>query len=171
MFEELFFWLLGLNHTWLIGLSEPWGKPAPTPPDVFSKDEKHNPYAIQHFYSADGGIVSTPQGLILFMKALQQGRLVRTDTQKMHQWKPLSNSRMPFQYGYGTMEFVIPSIISRLAKVPPIWGHSGSIGSFLYYAPDLDLYLAGTIDQENNKNTPVVLMIKIMKTAQQRNFG
>jgi len=59
-------------------------------------------------------------------------------------------------------------IINWFAKVPPIWGHTGSIGSFLYYAPDLDLYMAGTIDQENNKMTPIVLMIEIMKVVQQQ---
>lgn len=169
VFEELFFRPLGLKHTWLVGLSEPLGKPTPTPADVFSKDENITQMRSSTFYWADGGIVSTPQDLILFMQALQQGRLVQPDTlKKMHQWKPLSNSGMPFQYGYGTMEFVIPSLINRFAKVPPIWGHSGSIGSFLYYAPDLDLYMAGTIDQENSKTAPVVLMIKIMKAAQQQ---
>jgi D-alanyl-D-alanine carboxypeptidase len=167
VFEELFFRPLGLKHTWLAGLSEPQGKPAPTPADVFSKDENITQMRSSTFYWADGGIVSTPQDLILFLKALQQGRLVQADTLKrMHQWKPLSNSGMPFQYGYGTMEFVVPSFINRFAKVPPIWGHTGSIGSFLYYAPDLDLYMAGTIDQENDKTAPIMLMIKIMKAAQ-----
>jgi D-alanyl-D-alanine carboxypeptidase len=103
------------------------------------------------------------------MKALQQGHLVGADTlKKMHQWKPLSNSGMPFQYGYGTTEFVVHSFINRFAKVPVIWGHTGSIGSFLYYAPDLDLYMAGTIDQESDKITPIVLMIKVMKAIQQQ---
>jgi D-alanyl-D-alanine carboxypeptidase len=169
VFEELFFRPLGLNHTWLVGLSEPRGKPTPAPADVFSKDENITQMRSSTFYWADGGIVSTPQDLILFMKAVQQGRLVHADTlKKMHQWKALSNPGMPFQYGYGTMEFVVPLIINWFAKVPPIWGHTGSIGSFLYYAPDLDLYMAGTIDQENNKMTPIVLMIEIMKVVQQQ---
>jgi D-alanyl-D-alanine carboxypeptidase len=171
VFEELFFRPLGLDHIWLVGLSEPLGKPSAAPADVFSKDENITQMRSSTFYWADGGIVSTPEDLILFMKALQQGRLIRADTlKKMHQWKPLSNSGMPFQYGYGTMEFVVPSLINQLAKVPPIWGHSGSIGSFLYYAPYLDLYMAGTIDQENDKITPIVLMIKIMNAVQQQKY-
>ena len=172
VFEEFFFRPVGLKHTWLVGLSEPGGEPTPTPADVFSKDENITQMRSSTFYWADGGIVSTPQDLILFMKALQQGHLVHADTlKKMHQWKALSNPGMPFQYGYGTMEFVVPLFINRFAKVPPIWGHTGSIGSFLYYAPDLDLYMAGTIDQENNKMTPIVLMIEIMKVVQQQKYG
>ncbi len=52
--------------------------------------------------------------------------------------------------------------------MPSIWGHTGSFGSFLYYSPDLDLYMAGTIDQENDKITPIMIMIKVMKAFQQQ---
>jgi D-alanyl-D-alanine carboxypeptidase len=165
VFEEFFFRPLGLQHTWLVGLSKPIGSPIAAPADVFSKDININQMRESTFYWADGGIVSTPEDLILFLKALQQGRLVRRDTlEKMHQWKPLSNPGMPFQNGYGTMEFVPSSI--GLGRVPAIWGHSGSVGSFLYYAPELDLYMAGTIDQEADKMTPIMLMIKVMKSVE-----
>jgi D-alanyl-D-alanine carboxypeptidase len=164
VFEELFFRPLGLKHTWLVGLSQPLEGTVAAPADVFSKDENITRMRASAFYWADGGIVSTSEDLICFMKGLQQGTLVRADTlMKMHQWRPLSNSGMPFQYGYGTMEFAVPALINRFAKVPVILGHSGSIGSFLYYAPELDLYMAGTIDQESDKITPILLMIKVMK--------
>ena len=167
VFEEFFFRPLDLKHTWLITLSEPLESPATAPADVFSKNEDITRMRSSAFYWADGGIVSTPQDLIAFMRALQQGRLIRADTlEKMHQWKPLSNPGMPFQYGYGTMEFALPPYINWFANVPAIWGHTGSIGSFLYYAPDLDLYMAGTIDQESDKISPILLTIKAMKAVQ-----
>jgi hypothetical protein len=31
-----------------------------------------------------------------------------------------------------------------LMKMPPLWGHSGSTGSFLYYSEDLNLYMTGS---------------------------
>jgi len=39
---------------------------------------------------------------------------------------------------------------------------------FLYYALDLDLYLAGTTDQVNDKMTPIMMMIRVMKAFQDR---
>lgn len=166
-FQELFFRPLGLEHTWLVGLSEPLGEFNQAPAEAFSKDINITRIRSSAVYWADGGIVSTSEDLILFMKALQQGRLIRADSLKrMHQWQPLSNPRMPFQYGYGTMQFAVPSLINALIRVPPIWGHTGSTGSFLYYAPDLDLYMAGTIDQESDRITPILLMIRIMKAIQ-----
>jgi CubicO group peptidase (beta-lactamase class C family) len=167
VFEQLFFHPLSLKHTRMVGPSEFMRMPIVQPADVFSKNENITQMRSSTFYWADGGIVSTPGDLIAFMKALEQARLVRADTlKKMHQWRPLSNSGMPFQYGYGTMKFAVPTFINRFARVPTVWGHSGSIGSFLYYAPELDLYMAGTIDQEKDKIGPIMLMIKAMKICE-----
>jgi CubicO group peptidase (beta-lactamase class C family) len=69
---------------------------------------------------------------------------------------------MPFEYGYGTMKFEASPFINRAAKMPPVWGHTGSTGVFLYYAEGLDLYMAGTIDQTEDKVAPIMLMIKVM---------
>jgi D-alanyl-D-alanine carboxypeptidase len=82
----------------------------------------------------------------------------------MHNWRQLRN--MPFQYGYGTMYFEIPAFINWATKVPPVWGHTGSVGSFLYYSASQDLYMAGTINQTEDKITPIMLMIRVMKAIQ-----
>jgi len=100
-----------------------------------------------------------------FLQALQQGRIVRHDTlQLMHRWHRLW---FRIQYGYGTMYFRPPGfIVRKLLGFAPIWGHSGSTGSFLYYAPDLDLYMAGTIDQTEAKFAPFVLMWRVMRAVE-----
>jgi hypothetical protein len=64
------------------------------------------------------------------------------------------------------MEFVPPSFGNMLVKVPAVWGATGSTRSFLYYAQDLDLYMAGTINQVNDKITPIMMMIRVMKAFQ-----
>jgi D-alanyl-D-alanine carboxypeptidase len=170
IFEEFFFRPLGLKHTWLVGLSEPLEKPSAAVADVFLKEVNINGVRSNGAYWADGGIVSTAEDEILFLKALNEGRIIQPDTlNKMHQWIPLSNPGMPFQYGYGTMKFEVPSFINWAAKVPPVWGHTGSTGAFLYYAQDLDLYIAGTTNQTDDKITPIMLMIKVIKAFQKWN--
>lgn len=64
------------------------------------------------------------------------------------------------------MRFEIPAIINWATKVPPVWGDTGSTGSFLYYSQDLDLYMAGTTNQVDDKIAPIILMIKAMKAFQ-----
>jgi CubicO group peptidase (beta-lactamase class C family) len=117
-------------------------------------------------YWADGGIVSTAEEMIIFLKALNEGRVVSRDTLKlMHHWHKL---QFPLQYGYGTMYFKLPWLISKVMNAPPLWGHSGSTGSFLYYSEDLNLYMAGSINQVGSKTKPFRLMLRVMKAVQSK---
>jgi hypothetical protein len=50
-------------------------------------------------------------------------------------------------------------------NAPPVWGHSGSTGSFLYYSEELDLYVAGTIGQTENQIAPFVLMMSVFRAV------
>ena len=163
VFEELFFAPLGLQHTWMIGHARA-GVVAAPPADVFHGDDNITASRASGAYWADGGIVSTAGDMIVFLKALNEGRLVRRDTlERMHRWQ---RWKFPMRYGYGTMEFELPQPLGRLAKLPPLWGHSGSTGSFLYYAKDLDLYLAGTIDQTESRMKPFLLMGRVTRLLQ-----
>ncbi len=167
VFEQFFFRPLGMKHTWLTTRSQPEEKPSEEVADVFSSDLLISQMRLSSAYWADGGIISTPEDCVLFLKALNQGQIIKKDSlQKMHQWIPLSNPGMPFQYGYGTMRFAVPASINWATKVPPVWGASGSTGSFLYYSEDLDLYMAGTTNQVDDKIGPIMLMIKALKAFQ-----
>jgi D-alanyl-D-alanine carboxypeptidase len=166
VFNEFFFQPLGLKHTWLVGLSNPQIPPTAAIAHVYSENIDITSIRSNGAYWADGGIVSTLEDEVTFLQALKEGKIIRPDTlQLMHEnWHQLQG--LPFQYGYGTMKFEVPSAINRVTQVPVVWGHTGSLGSFLYYAPNLDLYMAGTIDQTSDKITPVMLMIKVMKAFQ-----
>ena len=117
-------------------------------------------------YWADGGIVSTAEECIVFLKALNEGRIISRDTLKlMHNWRKL---QFPIQYGYGTMYLELPWFITKVMKIPPLWGHSGSTGSSLYYSEDLNLYMAGSINQVESKTKPFRLMLSVMKAFQSK---
>jgi len=166
VFEEFFFRPLGLKHTWLIGHSQPQVAPSAQPADVFDKDMNITKTRSNGAYWADGGIVSTAEEMIIFLKALKEGRIVSSDTLKlMHNWHKL---HFPLQYGYGTMYVKFPRFMNVVMKVPPLWGHSGSTGSFLYYSEDLNLYLAGTIDQTASQSKPFRLISKVIKAIQSK---
>ena len=166
LYEDFFFRPLGLKHTWLTGRSEPQFTPSAAPADIFYKDMIITNTRSNGAYWADGGIVSTAEECIIFLKALNEGRIVSGDTLKlMHNWHKL---QFPLQYGYGTMYFKLPWFINMVMKVPPLWGHSGSTGSFLYYSEDLNLYMAGSINQTESKSKPFRLMPRVMKAIQSK---
>ena len=164
VFDDFFFRPLGLTHTWLIGLSRPRLPSLPAPAEVFYKDINITKARSNGAYWADGGIVSTADEMIIFLKALKEGRIIRRDTlESMHHWRKW---HFPLQYGYGTMYFKLPSIASRVTRMAPLWGHSGSTGSFLYYSEELDLYMAGSVDQVDSKILPFKLMQRTMRAVQ-----
>jgi D-alanyl-D-alanine carboxypeptidase len=164
VYQDFIFRPLGLKHTWLVGYPESRIDLSAAPADVFYKDKNITETRSNGAYWADGGIVSTAEEMIIFLKALNDGRIISQDTLKlMHQWHKL---QFPLQYGYGTMYFKLPWFINMVMRVPPLWGHSGSTGSFLYYSEDLNLYMAGSINQVDSKIKPFRLMGKVVKVIQ-----
>ncbi len=166
VFEEFFFRPLDLKHTWLIGRSRPRSAPPAAPADAFYNDRNITNIRMNEAYWADGGIVSTAEEMIIFLKALNEGRIISRETLRlMHNWHKL---QFPLQYGYGTMYFKLPWFLSIMWKVPPLWGHSGSTGSFLYYSEELNLYIAGTTNQVESESKPFRLMGRVMKAIQSK---
>jgi len=166
VYNDFIFRPLGLKNTWLVGHSKALVASG-TPADVFYKDKIINKIRTKGSYWADGGIVSTAEEMIIFLKALNEGRIVSRDTLKlMHNWHKL---HFPLQYGYGTMYFKLPNFIAKWMEAPPLWGHSGSTGSFLYYSEDLNLYMAGSINQAESESKPFFkVMIKLTKAFQSK---
>jgi D-alanyl-D-alanine carboxypeptidase len=164
VYEDIIFRPLGLTHTWLIESSAPQ-IPIPTSPaDVFYNDRNITEMRSNSVYWPY--MVSTAEEMTIFLKALNEGRIVSRDTlESMHEWRKL---RFPLQYGYGTMYFKLPPLATMVTNMRPLWGHSGSTGSFLYYSNDLNLYMGGTIDQVESPSKPFKLMSKVMRVVQSR---
>lgn len=166
VYEDFIFRPLGLKSTYLVGYDQGQAHQLAAPADVFYKNVNITKIRSNGAYWAEGGIVSTADEMITFLKALNEGRIVTRDTLKlMHDWR---RWRFPLEYGFGTMLFSFPQPMRLLMKMPPLWGHSGSTGSFLYYCKDSDLYLAGTIDQTDSQIKPFFLMYKAIRDIQGR---
>lgn len=162
VYEEMFFRPLNLKHTWLARYAEPPVESLVGPADIFYDGVNITPMGANGANWADGGIISTAEEMVVFLRALNEGRIVRPDTlQRMHDWHALQG--LPFDYGFGTMRFELPAFVNAVVQAPPVWGHSGSTGAFLYYAPDLDLYMAGTTNTVTaDQRAPLILMIRVM---------
>ncbi len=112
----------------------------------------------------DGGLVSTPEELIDFLRGFLEGRLfdpARLD--EVHTWKPVF---FPLQYGGGLMRFQLPRWMTLWRPTPKLIGHLGSSGSFVFYAPERDIYLAGTFNQTDLPRRPVGFMLKVIRSLE-----
>lgn len=124
----------------------------------FNKTEVST-FQSMNFDWAGGGIVSTSEDLLIFIKALNENKLIKATTyQKMQEWQKESKG---MYYGYGLMQFRFKELFFTLPN-EIITGHSGSIGSFMYYNPTYDLYLIGSFNQTKYERKHIVFIIKIM---------
>ena len=165
-YEEIIFRPLGLRHTYLLGYDQGLAQQSALPADVFYKRTNITRIRSNGAYWAEGGIVSTAEEMVAFLRALNEGRIISKASLKlMHDWR---RWHFPMEYGLGTMLFSFPSPMRRLMNMPQLWGHSGSTGSFLYYCENDNLYLAGTIDQADSRIKPFFLVYKAINAVRER---
>ena len=153
VFAEMFYQPLGLKQTFHPGNSpaEPVGPLA----TVWHEDDPLDiPLAMQSFRDLN----STIDDQLAFMRALVQDQVFEDPATlglMMSDWNtfpfslnpaPLS-PKWPIAYGLGMMRLAMPRLFTPFRPIPPVVGHTGVSGSWLFYCEELDTFLAGTVDQ------------------------
>ncbi|PXW72795.1 CubicO group peptidase (beta-lactamase class C family) [Loktanella sp. PT4BL] len=109
----------------------------------------------------DGGIISTLDEMLLFLRAYMQNRLFKPENAtQARQWNRLF---LPVQYGYGLMRIKLPRWMTLFRATPELIGHSGASGSFAYYAPEQDIYLIGSFNQTDAPQRPIGFMLQVLR--------
>lgn len=141
--HEYLFDRLEMKHTYLSQYAEPAEK---SNGPIARVNIKGKSIAVEAYASlsslyASGQVVSTSEDLLKFMKALTSDQLIQGDTLfKMQQWKKLW---MGVDYGYGLMRIRMLPFVGKYN----VWGHLGSIGSFMLYNPTMNIYLIGNFNK------------------------
>ena len=162
VYRENIFSPLGMNNSYLFTRSDPIAPQTLQPAHIYYRDRDITLHKAFGSSWADGGLVSTMGDCLVFLKALHDGKLIDNSTVSlMHNWKSIG---FPLQYGFGTMYFKLPGIMTLFSSVPGIWGHSGSTGSFLFYCEALDVYMVGSTNQAKSPGKPFEIMTKILNT-------
>lgn len=126
---------------------------------VYHKDRRLDVPQIMTSMSSDGGIISTLDEMMIFLRAFMQGNLFNPDnTMQMRQWNRLF---FPLHYGYGLMRVKLPRWMTLFRKTPELMGHLGASGAFAFYAPEQDLYLIGTFNQTDAPRRPIGFMLQV----------
>lgn len=162
LFSEHLFEPLGLGATWL-----PGGRPAgvddePATTWLGDKPLLDRPLAMRSF----GDLYSTLDDVLSFGRALFTGRVFSDPaTVQLMQARfnrfgfpfgmaALRAPSWPIEYGLGMMRFEISRLLAGGMRIPPLVGHTGSTGSWLWFCPPLELLIAGTVDQASAATAP-----------------
>ncbi len=169
VFEAVLYTPLGLTQTLH---PDTVAEPSPQPATVWAEEQALDiPLAMTGFRDLN----STADDLLTFMRALVRGELFdapATLDLMMGSWNSFpvslnpapSRPTWPIQYGLGMMRMAIPRIFSPLRPIPPVVGHTGVSGSWLFYSPPLDLLLAGTVDQLAASAVPFRFLPRLLGT-------
>jgi CubicO group peptidase (beta-lactamase class C family) len=173
---------LGLVHTSVAGQREPLA-PTPEPATLWVGDR---PMEIPLLMLSIRGIESTVDDTLKFLSSLFGGEVFaqpETLASMQHRWNRFGLPRdrgalrlptWPIEYGLGIMRFHdpllkllgrVPRALAPVYPAPAVIGHTGSTGSWLFYCPDLDLFLSGTVDQVNAGALPFRLVPRILQAA------
>ncbi len=161
-FEKNIFAPLNMNHTYLNLKSEAIKETEKLLP-FYADDIEVSSFQSLSLDWAGGGIVSTTKDLIRFEEALLNGELVEASTlEQMQIW--IKESKGTY-YGYGLRKWVLRELFPTLPKLTLI-GHSGSTASYLYYCPQLDVYVSGSFNQTAHTKKSVVFLVKVLAQLQ-----
>jgi len=160
VFQEYIWDPLEMSHTYLLLRSEPDDTDTPELAHVIVEGVDATHFTSLSAAWADGGIVSTVEDLRTFMYALVQNLLIQNETLlEMQEWLPYERG---IYYGFGFMKFALPELAPALRNYPDIWGHAGSTGSYLYYCPELDTIIAGTMNQTKYEENHIRILIGVL---------
>lgn len=144
---------LGLQRTGLLAGSDV-GLP------VYHGDRRLDVAQTLTSMSSDGGLISTPEEMLIFLRAFMDCQLFKPqNTAQMRQWNRLF---FPLQYGYGLMRVKLPRWMTLFRPTPELIGHSGASGSFAFYAPEQDIYVIGTFNQTDGPRRPISFMLRVL---------
>jgi CubicO group peptidase (beta-lactamase class C family) len=141
--HDYIFQPLNMNHTYLSQYSEPSVKSSHSIASLNANNKEINVEHHRSFSSiyAGGQTVSTSEDLLKFMKALVGNHLIQKESLiKMMQWTRLW---IGVDYGYGLMRIRMLPFTQKYN----VWGHLGSIGSFMLYNPAMELFIIGNFNK------------------------
>lgn len=155
VFKEFIFDNLKLQHTYVY---EDMNDSKPIPLNYKSKP-LHIPEYMTSIPS-EGGIVSTAQESLQFLKAFINGHFFpKSDFKElMSNWNFLL---LPGQFYYGVG--IAKQPISILSFKNGLIGHWGQSGAFAFYYPKKDLYFTGTVNQVTGHSVAARLIGKAIR--------
>ena len=117
-------------------------------------------------FAPDGGIVSTLEDMLIFLRAYFDGQLFdKAHLAKIENTTEQWNTVLapPIQYGLGVMRFKLPLWMTLGFRMPIFLGHSGANASFAFYAPEEQVFIVGTFNQLDQESRPFGFMMNVLQ--------
>ena len=169
--EQMLYKPLGLRQTYFPGLSEP----LEATPDPVVLHAEGRPLRIPLLMRSIRGIYSTASDTLSFLRMLMQNEVFQNPASlsfMQSTWNrfgfptdraALRLPQWPLEYALGIMRFRIPRLLTPFHAIPEVVGHTGSTGCWLFWCPEWDVYLTGSVDEATSGAVPYRIVPRILK--------
>lgn len=148
---------LNMKNSWMLHQSIPLEEPELPVADFYLRNtclNSNRAYAnIDH---AGGGVVATLEDLLVFLQALQGGKLIKKETLGL-MMSDTARFVLGIEYGYGihkikTVPLFMPAKFNS-------WGHMGATGSFLFFHPQTESCIMGSFNEGSWEKKAIRFML------------
>ncbi|OAS21053.1 serine hydrolase domain-containing protein [Paenibacillus oryzisoli] len=131
---------LQMNDSYLMFYSQPQHTPGEPIQDIWLNQVEISRFPCLSCDWAGGGIVTTPQDLLLFQKALWHGTCL--DAASLQAMTTFTHKfRNGIHYGLGMMELHFEGFFFLLRDLPRLQGHSGILGTHMFSHPESETHI------------------------------
>ncbi|RMF01248.1 MAG: class A beta-lactamase-related serine hydrolase [Bacteroidetes bacterium] len=167
VYTEELFKPLEMHHTAMFKRSQAI-MPSERMAELYVERDEISTYESLTIDWAGGGLVTTTEDLLKFGRALFSGAIVsQASLDRMQDWYPESEG---IYYGLGLRKFEFSELASGLPPLTII-GHSGASASFLFYCPELQLYVAGTFNQTTQMRAAIEFLVTTLVTLKFNHYN
>ena len=139
---------IGMVNSYFLFYSEPKEKSPYKIAESFIGKHEISTYESLSIDWAGGGIVSTTEDLLLFLKSLVNNTQIKKETFELSK-KDSGKFGFGMDYGYGILFLNIGKMTFILPKTLNMWGNFGFIAAYMFYNPTYDVYIIGTFNHSN----------------------
>jgi D-alanyl-D-alanine carboxypeptidase len=163
--QEKIFTPLAMKNTYMYLRSEPSDKMKLPVSTMMLRDKNVTGFKSLSADWAGGGLISTTEDLLLFHKALINGKLITKTTYLSLVGK---NKFMDgIYYGQGLMTVRFGDMSFLMPNTPDLHGHSGLLSTLLFYSPDYDSHIIINLGSTEDVGDSFELMFWIMQDLKQ----
>ncbi len=151
---------LGLHNTWYHAFMDPPDADLASYADIWlgNVNIAHKPSLTLDW--AGGGLATTTADLHIMLRSLVQGQLVDLELFQAEWSENAITSGV--DYGYGLWRIRPAGLFFLLRGYPDLYGVSGSSGAFLYWIPEYDAIISGTLNQLDYAQKSVMLPVQVL---------
>ncbi|KAF0224604.1 MAG: hypothetical protein FD179_1462 [Erysipelotrichaceae bacterium] len=166
LLDEQIFYPLGMKNTQSMIYKYPT-ELRKVPQEIWLDHHEVRSFAILSVDQADGGIVSTPEDLILFQQAFHGGRLINQEHYDlMQKWQ--GKFRAGIHYGTGMMQLHFNEFFFLMRNFPKLVGHIGVLATHCFYDQENDIHYIINCGSTQNMTSSFILlsnMVGLIKSS------